>query len=228
MPPKRATRTSSRGTQGTLSFGSQNRITKPTTSPPAKKTKKDPAVLEAQLSREDLQPATDSAHPTPTKRQRTTGPPPAEDPLASISAVKTEDVLGGRSTPEPEVEAQDEDEKADDEAALKLSVAKVKAYWREKENARLAPRVHQQELSLGEKILREWDMSGQFGPCIGISRLRRWRRARRLGLEPPLEVLAVLLGKLDGEEKGRGKKEDGEDRERAYVDLLMGNRMVVV
>ena len=30
-------------------------------------------------------------------------------------------------------------------------------------------------------------------PCIGIARIKRWQRALRLGLNPPVEVLAVLL-----------------------------------
>lgn len=30
-------------------------------------------------------------------------------------------------------------------------------------------------------------------PCIGLTRLKRWQRANRLGLNPPVEVLAVLL-----------------------------------
>ena len=29
----------------------------------------------------------------------------------------------------------------------------------------MAPRVHQQALGLHEKVLREWDTSGQYGVC---------------------------------------------------------------
>lgn len=79
-----------------------------------------------------------------------------------------------------------------------------------------------------EKILRHFDLSSQYGvciprfrfaldylhpglisanvanpaqPCIGIARLRRWRRANKLKLNPPLEVLAVLLKNEEIEEK---------------------------
>lgn len=53
--------------------------------------------------------------------------------------------------------------------------------------------VHQNELSIYERILRHFDLSSRYGPCIGIARITRWRRAHALNLDPPLEVLAVLL-----------------------------------
>jgi hypothetical protein len=37
-------------------------------------------------------------------------------------------------------------------------------------------------------ILRVFDLSSQWGPCVGISRLERWKRAEEWGLEPPVEV----------------------------------------
>ncbi len=54
-------------------------------------------------------------------------------------------------------------------------------------------------------------------PCIGIARLKRWKRANGLGLKPPVEVLAVLLREMEG---GNGKGQ------RAYVDELMSSRFV--
>lgn len=48
-------------------------------------------------------------------------------------------------------------------------------------------------------------------PCIGIARIKRWRRAHMLNLNPPLEVLAVLL---KGEEQGVAQ-------EKAYIDELL-------
>jgi DNA polymerase delta subunit 4 len=48
-------------------------------------------------------------------------------------------------------------------------------------------------------------------PCIGIARIKRWRRANKLNLHPPIEVLAILL-------KDEAK---GIANEKAYVDELM-------
>jgi len=74
--------------------------------------------------------------------------------------------------------------------------------------------VHQEDLSVEEKILRLFDVSSQYGPCIGIARMKRWNRANKLELAPPIEVLAVLLKE---EEKGNDKIE------RAHIDELMSS-----
>ena len=55
-------------------------------------------------------------------------------------------------------------------------------------------------------------------PAIGIARMKRWVRANKLGLAPPIEVLAVLLKE---EEKGNSKIE------RAHVDELMSSKVVI-
>ena len=48
--------------------------------------------------------------------------------------------------------------------------------------------------------------------------MKRWTRAQKLGLAPPIEVLAVLLKE---EKKGNDKIQ------RAYVDELMSSKFVV-
>lgn len=55
-------------------------------------------------------------------------------------------------------------------------------------------------------------------PCIGIARMKRWVRANKLDLSPPIEVLAVLLKE---EERGNDKIE------RAYVDELMSSQLAI-
>lgn len=54
-------------------------------------------------------------------------------------------------------------------------------------------------------------------PCIGISRIKRWQRAQRLGLNPPIEVLAVLV-----KEEAAGNK----DIETAHMDKLLNSTAV--
>ncbi|KAK8520064.1 hypothetical protein V6N13_031469 [Hibiscus sabdariffa] len=43
-----------------------------------------------------------------------------------------------------------------------------------------------------EQVLRQFDMNMAFGPCIGMTRLDRWERAQRLGLNPPKEIQSIL------------------------------------
>lgn len=207
MPPKRTTRAAARRStagQGTLSFskGQPNKVTKQAPTKPGKPSK----TLDPETA-----PATTASLPVPDASA-------APDPLSAPAPDSPTAVLGGRTTSPSPAPATSAEADADTSAALAVPPSRIKSYWRDKERARLAPRVHQQELGLGEKVLREWDMSGQFGPCIGISREGRWRRARALGLRPPIEVLAVLLGRLDA---------GGGEEERAYVDVLMGNRVEV-
>lgn len=70
-----------------------------------------------------------------------------------------------------------------------------------------------------EKILRLFDMSSKYGPCIGIPRLARWHRAHRIGLVPPIEVLAVLL-----REEKQGNKEISK---KAHLEDLLATKSVI-
>ena len=47
-----------------------------------------------------------------------------------------------------------------------------------------------------EQALRAFDLNLRFGPCVGPSRMQRWLRAERLGLEPPPCVAELLKGRL--------------------------------
>ncbi|KAJ4381963.1 hypothetical protein N0V85_008619 [Neurospora sp. IMI 360204] len=101
--------------------------------------------------------------------------------------------------------------------ALKLPQSAIDSYWNKIDSARMARAVHKKHtegLTTGEKVLRYFDVSSHYGPCIGFTRLKRWQRAERLGLNPPLEVLAVLL-----KEEERGNKAI----ERAHMDELMNS-----
>ncbi|KAL6885162.1 DNA polymerase delta, subunit 4 domain-containing protein [Trichoderma longibrachiatum] len=112
---------------------------------------------------------------------------------------------------EPAVEQVPEKSEAELKAE-KITDAQIKSYWRAIEKQRKAPRVHQEGLDLAEKVLRYFDVSSQYGPCIGITRMKRWYRADRLGLKPPIEVLAVLV---------KEDNKDNEEIETAHIDRIM-------
>ncbi|KAI1372280.1 hypothetical protein F4677DRAFT_432946 [Hypoxylon crocopeplum] len=98
--------------------------------------------------------------------------------------------------------------------ADKVTNCQVDQYWRKLERERLTKRVHQEDLTLAERVLRYWDVSSQYGPCVGISRVKRWKRAEKLGLNPPLEVLAILR-----REEAMGVK----GIEKAHMDEILNS-----
>lgn len=137
MAPKRSISTQ-RSQQATISFGKQglNRVTKTTLNQrDTKATKKDNALLDAVSTHVIDQPTTADAA---IQEQ-------AEAELVDIKP---------RSSSDP-----DDFEKR----AIKVTNAQIKKYWQAKEAERKSPRVHQQGLEVSEKILREFDMSGQYG-----------------------------------------------------------------
>ncbi|EHK15500.1 uncharacterized protein TRIVIDRAFT_38688 [Trichoderma virens Gv29-8] len=118
---------------------------------------------------------------------------------------------------EEEAEAEPVAEKAPEKTeaelkAEKITDAQIKKYWKAIEKERKAPRVHQEDLDLGEKVLRYFDVSSQYGPCIGITRVKRWQRAERLGMNPPIEVLAVLV---------KEENKENDEVETAHMDRIM-------
>ncbi|XP_064281900.1 DNA polymerase delta subunit 4 [Passer domesticus] len=47
------------------------------------------------------------------------------------------------------------------------------------------------------EMLRRFDLSWEYGPCTGITRLQRWERAQELGLSPPGPIREALLEHRD-------------------------------
>ncbi|WRT65458.1 uncharacterized protein IL334_002401 [Kwoniella shivajii] len=41
-------------------------------------------------------------------------------------------------------------------------------------------------------VLRIFDLTSSYGPCVGITRLARWERAKKWGLNPPEEIRDIL------------------------------------
>ncbi|KAI5299369.1 hypothetical protein KEM55_002241 [Ascosphaera atra] len=216
MPPRtRQARSQSGPSQPTLAFGTRSRVSKPTRSATDKQKEGKVAFKEISPSQTPTpapsEPATPAAKRTQTLRKQTTQPESLKSPAS------------GRSTPEIEASTQSQNAinaQARSESKLKsdadrkaeaISEAQIKSYWREIETSRLAPQIHQEGVDMYEKILRHFDLSQQYGPCVGIARIKRWRRAERFKLSPPIEVLAVLL-RLDAK---------GQPRQRAYLDELL-------
>ncbi|RDW75077.1 hypothetical protein BP6252_06219 [Coleophoma cylindrospora] len=194
MPVTRRSRNSSgpvaKGAQSRLSFGSK--VTKSTT--PSSKIHKPTSASTPPAKRED--------------------PVTLDQDEVDVGHVDSSAAVAQQAQAELAKPVKTEAE----ERADKVSDAQIRKYWRAHEMERKAPRVHQQDLGVEEKILRLFDMSSQYGPCIGIARMKRWNRAYKLGLQPPIEVLAVLLKE---EEKGNNAIE------RAHVDSLMSSKFVV-
>ncbi|KAF4584380.1 DNA polymerase delta subunit 4 [Ophiocordyceps camponoti-floridani] len=211
MPPTRkhacgprAARSNAGKAQSTLSFS--GRVTKSTASDVRKNTIK-PATVTKNLS-----PQRD---PSPDKEAEETVAEEAkgeEEEEAAATAEETYDSQPTQSTEAPPREVTPAERKAQS-----ISDAQISSYWKTLERQRKAPRIHQQDLDTYEKVLRYFDVSSQYGPCIGIGRMKRWLRADGLGLNPPIEVLAVLV---------KGEAEGGRDLETAKMDGIL-NAIVV-
>ena len=52
---------------------------------------------------------------------------------------------------------------AAEEEASNISDTQIEKYWQQKEQERKAPRVHQEDVPLFERVCREWDTDGRYG-----------------------------------------------------------------
>ncbi|KIW64616.1 hypothetical protein PV04_09539 [Phialophora macrospora] len=228
---KSATTRASSGGQSRLSFN--NRVTK--TSAQAQRDEEIASAKKISQIEDTLrheQPASEvtdvKIEPEPEPTQQKT----ENDAHSDSEQVVEEKVEPSKTSAKRRVKAvKGKDER--ELAAEKITDAQLKKYWQKEEESRLAPRVHQQSIPLHEKILRHFDLSSQYGPCIGIPRLTRWRRANTLGLQPPIEVLAVLLREEEGGDAREGMQYGRKGRSQgcgklAYIDELGGGRVVLV
>ncbi|MCJ1311930.1 hypothetical protein MMC25_005604 [Agyrium rufum] len=205
MPPGRprgrpSTRNTTRSAQPTLAFNSQpNKITKPTST---------------------------LAHRS-AKAERLEKDEP-DGVLEEVSAPKDETVVTNEVAEKKTLESKQEQKPSTEKSivaihdewetrAAKITEPQIRQYWKDREDERLAPRVHQQGLTIHDKILRYFDMSNQYGPSIGIDRSKRWKRANKLGMKPPIEILAVIV-------KDSAKAKDQQDVQRSIVDELMSSK----
>ena len=91
---------------------------------------------------------------SPKAAHQSVDPPPSQQ-----DEIKQEEPIAAPFSDEEEKSEEDEDEIA----ARKISQTRLSQYWAAKERERKAPRVHQQDLSLQEKILREFDVTNIYG-----------------------------------------------------------------
>ncbi|KJA23482.1 hypothetical protein HYPSUDRAFT_54228 [Hypholoma sublateritium FD-334 SS-4] len=79
---------------------------------------------------------------------------------------------------------------------LKVKDPRWKKYHTEiKKKTGDMPPIHGEAQNKIHEILRIFDTSYEYGPCVGVSRLERWNRAKALGLNPPKEVGDILTTK---------------------------------
>lgn len=62
-----------------------------------------------------------------------------------------------------------------------------------------SPKYHQENMSPVVKLLNLFDMKVEYGPCTGLTRLDRWKRAKKLHKDPPelIERVLISLGDVD-------------------------------
>ncbi|KAJ7678199.1 DNA polymerase delta, subunit 4-domain-containing protein [Mycena polygramma] len=53
--------------------------------------------------------------------------------------------------------------------------------------------IHAEDQDKFHDILRVFDLSYEYGPCVGVTRLERWERAFALGLDPPTEDIRFAI-----------------------------------
>ncbi|RGB37764.1 DNA polymerase delta, subunit 4-domain-containing protein [Rhizophagus diaphanus] len=55
---------------------------------------------------------------------------------------------------------------------------------------------HNDDYNPMESLLHAFDLNYKFGSCVGLTRLERWERAQKLGLNPPEEVKNALASEV--------------------------------
>ncbi|KAL7272902.1 hypothetical protein RUND412_004273 [Rhizina undulata] len=189
MPRKPRTRR-----QSTLAFAAASKVSKPALKP-TKTFAKAPARAEVE--------APPKASQTPQSSDKNT---PLAPPLLTEIPLTSSEVL------EPYF-------KSEESVARSLPSSQVNKYYNSIQSARKAPPVHRSNVPQHEQILRHFDLSSQYGPCIGLLRLNRWKRAHALGLKPPIEVLKVILQITES-----GGSKDGRDERKAWIDEFLSSR----
>ncbi|TKY90757.1 hypothetical protein EX895_000755 [Sporisorium graminicola] len=110
-----------------------------------------------------------------------------------------------------EIAKQDEEDAKRPE--LDVDDARWDGVWRKTKKTMNVPpskSVHIEHENRIQQILRVFDLDPNYGPCMGMSRLERWQRAKDLDLDPPQEIHDILTTK-------QGVKEHKENVFTAHV-----------
>ncbi|KAI0287341.1 DNA polymerase delta, subunit 4-domain-containing protein [Russula brevipes] len=131
------------------------------------------------------------------KAAASTAEPPAITPIR----------IGGKRKYEPEPEPEQEQTEDSVDVLRRESLDTEDPRWNRAfglargKMGNIQP-VHAQSQSPVHHILRIFDLSYEYGPCVGVTRMERWERAAALGLNPPPEVREILMTK-EGDEDPR-------------------------
>jgi DNA polymerase delta subunit 4 len=86
-----------------------------------------------------------------------------------IEDVNEDSAVDSQQEPEPlETEAPAPEKSAAEIKAETITDKAIQRYWREQEKLRSAKRVHQEGLTTGEKVLRFFDVSSQYGVGFAV------------------------------------------------------------
>ncbi|KAL2819780.1 hypothetical protein BJX63DRAFT_428559 [Aspergillus granulosus] len=148
MPPARrrgGKAATTRSTQPVLSFGAKSRVTKPSAGPstPSEKAK----ALEPLA-------ATIADTESPRESLESNSTSPSQPHVAELAV---------RQQAKAEIQQPLSE---DDKKATRISKKQLQEYWKKEELKSRGPRVHHDDLSLEEKILRHFDLSSQYGVCF--------------------------------------------------------------
>lgn len=54
------------------------------------------------------------------------------------------------------------------------------------------PSTSKKDVDEDQNTLKEFDLNWEYGPCMGITRMERWKRADKHGLNPPESVKDMI------------------------------------
>ena len=171
MPPGRrgrpagstTNRASTRTPQSRLSFGpnATNKISKPSPLGRGKEGKEKLSPTQKKAVEEVVVSASESKSLSPSSEEEVEVEEKKSKNLP-IRRNQNESRVDEVKAKGGEVETRDEKEVL----ASKVGEAQIRRFWLGKEESRIVGRVHQEGMSVHEKVLREWDLSSQYGVSL--------------------------------------------------------------